>query len=101
MRTKSVDHLRYLRGVPYYRAVLTTGTRPAIELNVAPGDETAAVARANIIDRMLNQLREAGRPQFEEHWLKKMANASAPEEVEGYELAVKAICAGIVKEKPI
>jgi integrase len=95
------DSVRWIRGKPYFRARLSNGERPAILLAVRPADSVALAERVKTIGDMLGQLRDAGRPEYEEHWVRKMARASTPEEIEGFLIAVKAICSGTTRKKPL
>jgi len=99
MNDDTVGGIKWMRGKPYYRATLSTGARPAVLLAVDPADVNQATARAATITKVLTSLRDAGRVEYENHWLKKIARASDLAEVEGYVIAVEAICTGTLRKK--
>src|SRR5260221_12908516 len=100
MKGNDVGGMKWMRGKPYYRAKLSTGERPAVALTVDPTNGHDAERRAAIIVDVLQRLRHAGRIEYEKHWLRKIARASTPTEVDGYVIAVEAICAGTTLNKP-
>ena len=100
MNETNAGGVRWIRGKPYYRAQLLTGKRPAVALAVDADDKDAADERARLIGEVIAQLRNAGRPEYEEHWLRKIAGATHADELDGYLIAARAICAGTTLKKP-